>query len=485
MLILYDDTAPAPASIRQIIGVEHFGDVLRRKRRLSEVIEQLVNEIGEHKFVRATDTGRCLAEIDLLERQGDSQVLFRLPSSLMPVNLKKFALTLRKLPYSLDQAIFGGRFDDEAAALLTTREASTLLMITDPKKRRAYFVGLAERGVQIDNAIGLVDLRDIGSFLAYMIGATETRHFNATHVSGGVFRKSSTDKAKMRAEYAYFNLVPEAMRRFLLPGFDFREDGDRASYAMENLSIPDAALQMVHHSFDPASFGRLLDRFFEFIAARAEKHIGVEAVRDVARIEILKKYEQRLDQFMATDAGRRVDTLLGASGPYGSIATMRRHATLLVERAITADLSAALATSHGDPCLSNILFNREIGIFRLVDPRGATTFDEAFMHPLYDIAKFSHSVLGGYDFINNGLFECRLDHDLQLILELDGGGPPSWMRAAFQERLAAKNYDIATIRGYELSLFLSMLPLHIDVPRKLPAFCLAAAKIMAELDGEK
>jgi hypothetical protein len=328
----------------------------------------------------------------------------------------------------------------------------------------------------------MVDLRDLPAFLDYMKDATETRHFNSAQVQAGVFRKSSADKAKMRGEYAYFTAVPEALRRFLLPTFDFREDESGASYAMENLAVPDAALQLVHRSFDIDSFGRLLDRFFSFIAAREERQVGTAAVRDRARVDILGKMDRRLDQFLDTVPGRRLDAILAACGPHGDLGGLRARARAAIEQAIRADETATLATGHGDACLSNILFSRDLGIFRLIDPKGATSLEQTFMHPLYDLSKFSHSILGGYDFINNGLFEIRLDESLHLQLELDGDGPPAWMRTAFSERLRRHGFNLRTIRAYELSLFLSMLPLHADVERKLPAFCMVASSILSELE---
>jgi len=483
MLFLYDDGDPAPAAVREIIGVERFGDVLKRKQRLSDLIERAVTKEPDLEFARVTDSSSREALVDMLtKRRGDEWVV-RLPSGLVPVNIDMFVRTLRKLPYAPGAAIFGGRFDDEAMTLLSRADTVALLGTRDPKQRRSFLDSVAESSLGLGNAMGLVDLRSVSSFLGYMIGATEVRFFNSSQVSGGVFRKSSSDVAKMRGEHGFFHVVPDAMKRFLLPTFDFREEGGRASYAMENLSVPDAALQIVHHSFDPVSFARLLDCFFEFIGSRGTAETGTDQVRTVARDAILGKMHTRLDNLLRTDAGRQLDALLAATGPRGDIVAMGRKATALIERAIAADRSSALAVGHGDPCLSNILFSRNIGLFRLIDPRGATSLEEAYMHPLYDLAKFSHSILGGYDFVNNGLFECRVGDDLKLVLELDGQGPPAWMRAAFTERMAAAGHDLAIVRAYELSLFLSMLPLHVDTPRKLPGFCLTAAAIMDELEG--
>jgi hypothetical protein len=71
----------------------------------------------------------------------------------------------------------------------------------------------------------------------------------------------------MRGEHDFYALAGPEMKRFLLPTFGFEEDGQTASYRMENLRVPDAALQFVLGSFTEAQFQNLLDQFFAFIAS--------------------------------------------------------------------------------------------------------------------------------------------------------------------------------------------------------------------------
>ena len=331
---------------------------------------------------------------------------------------------------------------------------------------------------------GFVDLRRPEAFLAFMGDATEARHFNTTARVGAVFRKTSANRVKMAREYGFFHVVPERLKTFLLPTFDFAEDEERAGYSMERLNVPDAALQFIHFAFDERSFATLVDRFFDFIAARPMEEVGAPAVRDLATRDILGKMNERLAECLASDTGRQLDRVLEASGPLGGLRAMQGRADALVREAIRRDQSSALAVGHGDPCFSNILFDRRIGMFRLIDPRGARTLDEAWMHPLYDLAKFSHSAMGGYDFVNNDLFDCALDESLALQLTLDNGGPPPWGRDILKERIEDE-YPLFVVRAYELSLFMSMLPLHMDHPRKLAGFALIAARLIQDLEAAR
>ncbi len=105
------------------------------------------------------------------------------------------------------------------------------------------------------------------------------------------------------------------------------------------------------------------------------------------------------------------------------------------------------------------------------------------LHPLYDVAKFSHSVCGGYDFVNNALSSIEVDANLKLELQRHRGGTPAWIIDAFKQRMEAEGWNYSEVRAVEASLFLSMLPLHLDHPRKLLSFALIAEEIITELES--
>lgn len=481
---LYDDRELTPPAIRQIIGVDRFSSVVFRKRRQSLIIHDLMEQVRGVELVTVSDEADCKAFTDLLDHATDQLLVLRIPSFFAPRNPDVFAQIVRKLPYAPGPALFSERIDGENVALLTREDALALLHARSFEARRPILRDLHDRVLMVDNIGGFHDLRDVSGFLSYMIGATEARHFNAINIEGNVYRKSSADRGKMHGEYRFFHIVPETMKRFLLPTFGFTDNGTTASYAMERLAVPDAALQLVHHSFSPRSFDNLMALFFEFDQVRERRPMPAADVRAVAAEAIIGKTVRRLDDLMQTPAGLELDRLMVAAGPIGGIDAIMKRAIPLLERAFHLYPAAELAVSHGDPCFSNILFNQDLSLFRLIDPRGGETVDDCLMHPLYDVAKFSHSVLGSYDFINNGLFDLQLDGTNRLKLELEGGGPPAWMRTAFLERLQGSGYDPRLVRTVEMSLFLSMLPLHIDVPRKLPAFCLIACDLILQLENE-
>lgn len=91
----------------------------------------------------------------------------------------------------------------------------------------------------------------------------------------------------------------------------------------------------------------------------------------------------------------------------------------------------------------------------------------------------SHSICGRYDFFNNGLFEIKVNEEFSYDLEIpfDNSG----FIKNFKRKLEENGFDYLTVRIYEASLFLSMLPLHIDNPHKVFGFILNVKNILEEI----
>ena len=49
-----------------------------------------------------------------------------------------------------------------------------------------------------------------------------------------------------------------------------------------------------------------------------------------------------------------------------------------------------------------------MSLLKLIDSKGGTEREQLWMDPYYDLAKLSHSICGGYDFLNSGLFDIKI-----------------------------------------------------------------------------
>ena len=139
-----------------------------------------------------------------------------------------------------------------------------------------------------------------------------------------------------------------------------------------------------------------------------------------------------------------------------------------------------LVVGHGDLCFSNILYSREANLLKLIDPKGALEEADLYTDPYYDLAKLSHSICGCYDFFNSGLYQITMDRDMNIKLSIDTDPEP--YMDIFKKYLQEKGFSYTKVRLYEASLFLSMLPYHMDQPGKVFGFLLNAIRILEEVE---
>jgi len=477
---IIDDRELPPPEVERLIGDIQFGDLLRRRRRYLDELVAAVSGADDVTLLRTDEEADQL--VRRIEAATKDTLWLRLPAVTAPLDMVRLNFLVRKMRYALEPLLLSDVFDDEAPVAVFSQHAAGLISSAPGKERRSFLLQLAEEAPVASHQVDFIDLRQPESLRQFLSGATEPREFNELWTDRGVFIKKSNDVAKMRAESGFFEIAPPEMRRFLLPTFGYEESDGAASYCMEHLRVPDAALQFMLGAFSHSQFEQLMDQFFAFVDARERESLGFDAVRDCGEAQILQKMKDRLDDFGSTETGSRIDAHLIAGGIDGGVRGLERRALPLIKTALSSGRIDYLAFSHGDPCLSNILYDSRIALLRLIDPRGATRRDEALMHPLYDIAKFSHSVCGGYDFVNNDLFSIEVDATLGLELQRHRGGSPDWVKKSFRKRLETDGWCYREVRAVEASLFLSMLPLHLDHERKLLGFALIADEIITELE---
>ncbi|MCA8900555.1 MAG: hypothetical protein KDA53_04835 [Hyphomonas sp.] len=325
----------------------------------------------------------------------------------------------------------------------------------------------------------LMDIGELDNLLAYIAGATVARSFNEVSFNDLIYRKRSTNKEKMRAEHDYYSLIPASMKPWMAGAFDYREEGETAEYSMLRYHFADSAFQWVHNAWLPDQYEAFLSRILFFLSSRPARKASGSELEAAAEGLFLTKVEERWAKLLADPKGAAlINNIANTPGGDRVVGAYEDYLTLARKR--WKGLSAGhLTIGHGDPCLSNILYDPATATMKLIDPRGATSEDELWTHPLYDYCKLSHSILGDYDFINTLTFDISLDDEARHKLSLLRSTPPAFKREF--ERQVSRVEDLASIRLGEASLFLSMLPLHLDHPRKVVAFLLRARQILDDI----
>jgi dTDP-glucose pyrophosphorylase len=137
---------------------------------------------------------------------------------------------------------------------------------------------------------------------------------------------------------------------------------------------------------------------------------------------------------------------------------------------------------HGDLCFSNILYDVPNNQYRIIDPRGkwgSTIYGDI----KYDLAKLRHSIVGGYDSINSGLFSIEQKENSLKISTLK---PSQYEKISNDFDLwISKGWNLEQIKMIEGLLFISMIPLHNEDLKKQLAFYAVGVQRLNEIDFSK
>ena len=142
--------------------------------------------------------------------------------------------------------------------------------------------------------------------------------------------------------------------------------------------------------------------------------------------------------------------------------TIKEIRDCCIDKALS--LGSNSSVLHGDFCLSNILYDSRSNRLKVIDPRGISGDGEFTIYgdQKYDIAKLV-SFIGLYDLIIAGNYRIEVDsHGVKtIIFDLDN------RMKRFKNYLYlrfCKTSPSEEIMPLVILLFLSMLPMHADIP---------------------
>jgi hypothetical protein len=158
---------------------------------------------------------------------------------------------------------------------------------------------------------------------------------------------------------------------------------------------------------------------------------------------------------------------------------------LITERLEQIYLRSRFNIMHGDLCFNNILYDIYSGTIRMIDARGSFDNDsfDIYGDQGYDIAKITHSVIGKYDYIVNGLFD---------YVENPSNYEYSIYERENHDSLVKMNTDLVNNFGYKLNdvmflvslLFISMTPLHNENIKRQKTLFLHGITMLNKTMGE-
>ncbi len=477
LLIVYDDRQVLPQKLTSIAGPRCFGDIRVKNRSIFSRFSDAVANVPNVEIYRlVSETEGSLLAARIAHHSGQPIAFFSANAAIE--DQEKFEQIVQRLRLA-------------QMPLVDSTQAPTLLFYPDSKQVPIFDKFLKSEKLsdidedwrhytEFEGDMPYLDISDVDNFLKYISGATQARHFNQMAFDDMVYSKKSSDVRKIEAEYNFFNLIPNQMKAWMVTPFNFKKDGNLAQYSMLRLYFADASFQWIHSAWPYDVYIKFLSKLLHFLDSRPTKPVPSKQAGDIAQDLFVTKVKKRWETLLNDPKGKQIYALL-CSAPGGErIASLMDDYLKLYDKHQKRFETPHLATGHGDPCLSNILFDAETLTLRLIDPKGAITEDELWTHPIYDYCKISHSIMGDYDFINNKLFDVALNGQAEPTLHIHARRRDREKK--FFQQNVGNIIDWKALRLGEASLFISMTPLHLDHPDKVAAFILNARSILDSID---
>ncbi len=302
----------------------------------------------------------------------------------------------------------------------------------------------------------------------------KSRFYKKIEDCGTSIKKSSIKSSKLLEEIEFYKRIPKEFSQFFPKLLREGTDNGETFYFIEKIKGKNASEEFLTSNAIDNNWEKLFALTFSFISDRPVKqqssiesckYLYFEKVFERANLlKTMSLYDQLKNHVIYHHFLHKYENVL------------ERYFDLVEKFLKPCDY---LAYHHGDFCLTNMFLVD--GQLKLIDPRG---YDEKFknMHdPMYDVAKFSHSILGNYDRILANDYDIALK-DKDFPFELKMQKLDLFQKSLFKWYLNEYKFDYYQIRLREASLFLSLLPLHPEDMRRIAAFILQAELIITELE---
>lgn len=335
------------------------------------------------------------------------------------------------------------------------------------------------RGLSRRSITGWLDCGNVDLLVATRRRMVAARSFNSLVIDElrGTVRKRSTHGDKFRHEINYYRLLPDDLSVFFPRLISHETSQPDAHVELEYYAYPTLSEAYIYEEYSDSFWAAVIDKLGAILGEFSKRRAAI-APADCASFYTSKLARRLADaRAQSGELARLLD--LPEIKINGRV--LRGVSCLLdpLQRELTA-LSQTVIGSviHGDLCFANILLEPLNKTIRLIDPRGSFHEVGIFGDARYDHAKLWHSVDGHYDAIINDMFSVKVSGD---TAEFDCYYPRARTQILRRlESILPAGVTRREVRIIEGSLFLSMLPLHSDHPRRQLAMLFSGLHILNE-----
>ncbi len=395
--------------------------------------------------------------------------------NLFPRDFELFNNVILKSQYSDDLVSFFEKDAEGKKSLLPLFKVKTKDLNKHSNNEQAISIVMHHQ-LEIDLSKLFIKLDSTQSLLELFSNNFEPRFFNHIKSEQNYFLKSSSKADKMQAEFNFLANIPAELRSYFPQVGEFKNETKTASYQVEKVFMLDLSKQLINKVLNnETTVDALLERLKSYLNLCPSQKLSKEAYQESFRKEILDKNQKRFAELEALPIIDKLNHLAALRG-YESAEKVFTAINNALEEHLKNNNEDKLYFSHGDLCFSNILFDKNTSAIKFIDPKGFNTnINETFRTFYYDLAKLSHSFIGLYDLIIYDLVDIQVDAkgDISLQYQID----PAYrelLRTKFEQFIKALKLDYNLVRLIEASLFMSMIPLHQDIPKKMLAQFLQA-----------
>lgn len=480
ILVCYENCVPEGHFLRSKLGVDSFSDLFLSSSFYGDLLDHsTLFEVSEYVVENPTYIGTLSRDvINAVMKDPDtdmtdiSEVLYFNPA-FYSGSAEAISELIERLMLVNDASFIMSGADVVACKL-------PILSLAD------YAESVMPLGHEPLYQIGndVVSLLDVHSLLGVFSSEYRSRHFNNVVADDYYILKTSDQIQKIRSEYHFLSHVPTPLKPFFPQVGDLIELEGAAQYHIERVASFDMGRLMIQGALDVEKWGRFLRHIDRYFALCPSEEVSHDHYKDQLRALFIEKLKTRFDTLKTCHFYEDLNAHW-RSITQSTIAEFVDAYCAQFETRVNELIKSDLKHSHGDLCFSNMLFDPEMDLLKLIDPRGSSEASPSMMPVWYDLAKLSHSIFGQYDLIVHDLMTVQVNASLQFELHPDVACDYTLIQDAFSDWLSTHGYSVSLVRLCEASLFLSMLPLHADSPDRVMAQLLAAKKAFdASMEGE-
>lgn len=328
------------------------------------------------------------------------------------------------------------------------------------------------------------DFGHVNTFYRSRARITTQRAFNDLAIGDRRVRKTGRPAEKIKAEAGWFEALPSRLRVYapqLLAHGAVEPDG--YGYELEYMCMAPLNELYVHGRNSTAFWSRVFRHLAGWFAACQSAVPMGESERRMAADDSHGMLAEKTRIRMGAHASANG---LSLSAPTRLNGRPLPSLAAILERCIDAAARVPLVPGvmHGDLCFSNILFDTRSDCIKVIDPRGLNFEGEPRLlgDLRYDLAKVSHSVLGLYDYIVADAFDIDEGTGLDFHLRIHADEDAAAIQKLFAGLPLLSGMTARHVAPITVMLFLSMLPMHQDTPRRQRAMLANALRLFEQME---